>query len=160
MDANETLSLELPASHKYLNVLGACVAAIMERVEGLSDAALLTYNIQTAVQELATNIVAHSYNGANGRIHVRFELENAPRAFVVETRDRGKTFDPLRDSNAEWRVENIGGVTQYILVRAPEVDWSEEHGRGLFLMQSLTDTITFQTVQGENRWRMFKTLTE
>ncbi len=152
------ISLELPASFQYLNVLGACIGAMLEHVSGHSDTALLIYNVQTAAQELATNIVAHSFQDSAGRFAAQLALDAERDCFVVETRDAGSAFDPLQDERAEWRVQENTVPPVYELVSAPEVAWDAENGRGLFLMRALMDVVTFQFVAGENCWRMEKSL--
>ena len=151
------VSLELPASFQYLNVLSACVGALLEHARGVADTTVLTYNIQTAVQELATNIVGHAFQNDGGRFEVRMHLDLEAHCFVIETRDRGQVFDPALDGRAVWRVKD-GTTHLFELVSVPETEWDAEHGRGLFLMHSLMDLVSYESVEGENRWRMEKRL--
>ncbi len=151
------VSLELPASFQYLNVLSACVGALLEHAQGVTDATALRYNVQTAVQELATNIVGHAFQDAGGRFKVYMSLETETHCFVIETRDGGRLFDPAFDGRAEWRARE-GAAHGIELERVPEVEWDAEHGRGLWLMHSLMDLVAYENVEGENCWRMEKRL--
>ena len=151
------VSLELPASFQYLNILTACVGALLEHAQGVADKTVLTYNVQTAVQELATNIVGHAVHNPDARFGARMYLDAEARCFVIETRDRGDVFDPTRDERAVWRPKE-GKPRLFDLVSVSEVEWDAEHGRGLFLMYSLMDRVSYENVEGENCWRMEKNL--
>ena len=51
------INLDIPASHKHLNVLGASLGALFERTDFLTDREMLTYNMELALHETCTNIV-------------------------------------------------------------------------------------------------------
>jgi serine/threonine-protein kinase RsbW len=134
----DTIRLDLPATHKYLNVLSACLAEMLTRVEDTSDLETIVYNVQLAVHEGCTNIVDHAYEEAeNGRINVTLTLEN--HRLVVELQDAGRAFNP--DAVPE-----------------PRLDEPQVHGYGLFLMRSLMDEVTYSPQPGNNRWRLIKNL--
>ena len=87
------VTLDLPASYRYLNVLGDCVAELLKQATLPPDSVLVT-ELQLAVQETCTNIVDHALMGAAGRIRVTLTLDLANRRFVVDTWDAGEhTFD-------------------------------------------------------------------
>ncbi len=89
-----TIRLDLPATHKYLNVLGACIESMLAQIEELPDREQLVYSLQLAVQETATNIVNHAYAGGAGRIKVTMTLCRRARQFIIEMHDTGQhTFD-------------------------------------------------------------------
>jgi serine/threonine-protein kinase RsbW len=140
MLGEDSVQLDLPATTKYLHLLGPCVSQMLVRVEGLSDTAALAYNIQLAVHEACTNIVLHAYCGRHEqRIQVTFSLETSPRQLVVELRDTGNSF----------------AIDQ---VPDPDLERGQVHGYGLFLMRSLLDEITYQPLTGANLWRLVKRL--
>ncbi len=87
-----TLTMDLPASYRYLNVLGEGVAALLTQ-ESLPPDHDLINRIQLAVQEVCTNIIEHALDGS-GRLQVTLTLDRANLRFVVETQDTGtRTFD-------------------------------------------------------------------
>lgn len=131
--------LDLPASLRYLNVIGACVGAILERTEGVDEPESLRYAIELAVQETCTNVVEHAYAGQDGRIDVQFTLHQDPRRLTVDVRDTGKPFNP--DAVPEPTLEDV-----------------QVRGYGLFLMRELMDEIDYHTGPGGNHWRMVKAL--
>jgi O-antigen/teichoic acid export membrane protein len=82
------VKLDLPASYRYLNVLGECIAAMMGEESEIANA------LQLATHETCTNIIDHAYAGADGRIEATLTLDRPRRTFLVETRDQGdRTFD-------------------------------------------------------------------
>ena len=89
-----TIRLNLPATYKYLNVLGACITGMLAQVEELPEREQLEYDLQLAAQETAANIVNHAYAGEGGRIKVALTLAPSPCRFVIEMHDTGQhTFD-------------------------------------------------------------------
>jgi O-antigen/teichoic acid export membrane protein len=82
------VALDLPASYRYLSVLGECIAAMLGGDGATANA------LQLAAHETCTNIVDHAYAGGDGRIEATLTLDRTRSAFLVETRDRGdRTFD-------------------------------------------------------------------
>ncbi|HAJ38100.1 MAG TPA: hypothetical protein DCL15_20710 [Chloroflexi bacterium] len=83
------VKVDLPASYRYLNVLGECIAAMLGEDSETANA------LQLATHETCTNIVDHAYaGGGGGRIEATLTLDRLHRTFLVETRDQGDhTFD-------------------------------------------------------------------
>jgi serine/threonine-protein kinase RsbW len=135
--------LELPAEHRYLNVVSACLAALLEQVDEIAERDTVTYNLQLAIQEACTNIVDHAYEGqAGGRIMVEMSLSNSadiPRRLTVDLYDGGQ---PFNESQAA----------------VPDFDEPQVHGYGLFLMRELTDDVQYERVEGRNHWQLMKNL--
>lgn len=134
-----TVRLELPAIHKYLNVIGSCIHAMLEREQSLPGRDSLFYNIELAVHEACTNIVEHAYAGVSGRIEIAFTLIEEPKQFIIELRDRGQSF-------------NLAAI------QAPNLEQPQTSGYGLFLVHQLMDEVTYYPEPGNNRWRLVKNL--
>jgi serine/threonine-protein kinase RsbW len=149
MAESEVIRVNLPATLKYLNVVSACIAEMVGRLEHLPDRATSIYNIQLAVQEVCVNVVEHAYGpdreaargGARGdaRIDIALTLERDPDRLIVELEDAGRSFDPAA-------------------VADPDLDGAQVHGYGLFLMRALMDEVVYQPHADGNRWRLSKTL--
>ncbi|MDX1523250.1 MAG: ATP-binding protein, partial [Anaerolineae bacterium] len=87
-DTSPQIRLDLPATHKYLNVIGECLPVFLQQA-GLGHFSSETaYNVQLAIQEACTNIVDHAYQGiSDGRIQVTLSLASEPLGLVVELQD-------------------------------------------------------------------------
>lgn len=124
MNPNENIHIDLPATHKYLNVLSASIQEMLARAE-IRDENITIYSIQLAVQEACTNIIDHAYAGANGRIAITLTLASQPNRFIIESRDTGThTHDPSQ----------IDEPSPY-----------DTRGRGWFLIRKLMDEITYHS---------------
>jgi serine/threonine-protein kinase RsbW len=131
------VKVTIPAEHKYLNVVGNCVRALITNENGVSDRDYLIYNIELAVHEACANIVEHAYAGLPGRIEVTFILKEEPRQLIVELGDNGRSFD-------------LDTVSQ------PDLDKANTSGYGLFLVHQLMDQVNYFPDPGNNRWQLIK----
>jgi serine/threonine-protein kinase RsbW len=139
-DPAHIVRLNVPATHKFLNVVGACLIAVLERVERLPEKQTLAYNVELAVHETCANIVEHAYpEGIIGRIDVIVSLIEHPRRLVVDLHDSGRTF-------------NIDEV------KPLDLSVPQPRGYGLFLMHELLDEVSYRPQPGNNRWRLVKKL--
>ena len=76
---SEVIRLDLPATHKYLNILGACISELLARVEDIDEREAISYNLQFAAHEACANIIDHAYEGDLGRrILVTITLTDVP----------------------------------------------------------------------------------
>jgi serine/threonine-protein kinase RsbW len=141
--STNTIRLELPATLQYLSILGACLNDILGQVRGLGEQEVVSYNVQLAVQELCTNIVRHAYEEAKPeeRIYITITLYVHPRRLSVELLDNGKFFDES-------------------LVQEPDLEDSQIHGYGLFIIKSLMDEVTYTRQGQHNCWYLMKNLEE
>jgi serine/threonine-protein kinase RsbW len=80
-----------PAELESLSGIRAYVKSAAEAA-GLDGKA--TYNLQLAVDEIATNIIAHGYEEVGLQGDLSIETESKPEALTVILRDRGAPFDP------------------------------------------------------------------
>jgi serine/threonine-protein kinase RsbW len=131
--------LEIPAEHRHLNVVGACVTALLAHAPGLKEAEILNYNVELALQEACSNIVDHAYAGQPGRIVIQFDYAEAARQLTVDLYDSGRAFDP--DA-----------------VPGPDLEDVQVHGYGLFLVRSLMDEVSYESSPDGNHWRLVKKL--
>ena len=118
-----------PAQFEYLDAIRE-FAAEAARLAAMDDKGI--YNIQLAVDEAASNIIEHAYEGiSDGQIEISLDVTYS--ALRVILRDNGKRFDP--DETAE-----------------PDVDAELEDraigGLGLFFMRKLMDEVRFEWFPG------------
>jgi len=134
------IRLELPAEYRFLNIVSACLAALLEQVEDVAARDAVTYNMQLAVQEACTNIVDHAYDGqGGGQIAVEISLDSAPRRLTIDLYDCGQPFDESQTAD-------------------PSLDEPQVHGYGLFLMRELTDSVHYERLKDRNHWQLMKAL--
>lgn len=135
----DVVNLEIPASFKYLNILGAYVRSYFNTAVDESEISGVAYNVELAVHEACTNIVEHAYAGISGRIKITLSLVKEPHRLVIELHDSGRSFQ-------------LPEVTQ--------LDYSEPQisGYGLFLIHQLMDEISYYPQSGDNRWYLVKNL--
>ncbi|MCO6449144.1 MAG: ATP-binding protein [Caldilineales bacterium] len=97
------------------------------------------FAIRLAVEEAATNIIEHAYNGAGDGLEITCRLDG--RDVQVELRDWGQPFDPGNvarpDVTAELAERPIGGL-------------------GIHFMQQLMDEVRFSFESDGNRVLMIK----
>lgn len=87
--ATTLLRLQILAEHQYLNVLGACINGLIERLDDIDEAEVLSYNVQLGVNEIFANIVDHAYAGEAGHwVDIVFSLQGDPRQFIIELHDK------------------------------------------------------------------------
>lgn len=103
------------------------IESVIEEIKSELDVKADVYgNMMVAVTEAVNNGILHGNGGDESKkVFVDFEVKNQFRLFV-KVRDEGPGFDPdsLSDPTAPENLENIGG-------------------RGVFLMQHLSDEISF-----------------
>ena len=134
------LRLHILAEHQYLNVLGACVHGLIERLENVDNAEILSYNVQLGVNEIFANIVDHAYAGQAGHwVDIEFSLDDAPRRLRIDLHDSGCEFEP--DT-----------------VAVPNLDNVQIRGYGLFLAEQLIEQVEYQRRPDGNHWQLAKNL--
>jgi serine/threonine-protein kinase RsbW len=141
MNKSEVVRIDIPATLKHLNIVGASVAALLERVEGLTNIDDHIYNTQLAVQEACVNIVNHAYEGCteDGRIQMSLIIDDEPLMLTIILEDNGRSFKPQT-------------------VPFPDLENGQVHGYGLYLMRELMDKVTYKSELDCNQWTLIKYL--
>lgn len=119
------VELIIPGQLQYLPLVSACVREFCRWTPELSNHERAVYNVQLAVQEAATNIVEHAYEGRlDGR--VKFILRAHGACLEIEISDQGKGFD-------------------FDAVPLPTLSEMQERGYGVFLIKSLVDNVSYRS---------------
>jgi serine/threonine-protein kinase RsbW len=140
MTAPAIIRLDLPATHTYLNVLDACLEALLARITEMESQPDLAHAVLLAVHEACTNIVDHAYADMQpARVLVTMRVESEPRRLVFELQDTGRSFDPAT-------------------IPEPDLAEGQIRGYGLFLMRQIMDDVEYTPLPGGNHWRLSKTL--
>lgn len=123
-DQSGTVTLTIGSRLELLSLVHALIEGLA-RQYGLDEDT--TTALQIAVIEAGTNAIQHGNVFASDK-HVRFEFKIAPEEICVYVADYGRGFDPLKVAN-------------------PTDDSAllDPHGRGLYLMRTMVDDVTFDT---------------
>lgn len=136
----EIVRIDIPATHKHLSIVSACITEILRYVVNITDREMVTYAIQLATHEACTNIIDHAYgNNPAERIALIITILLQPQQLLVDLYDTGKSFDPAS-------------------IPPPDLSQAHAHGYGLFLIRSLMDSVTYNPEPGNNHWHLAKYL--
>ena len=140
MNQQESIQLQIPASHAHLHLVSALIHAFLKPLRPpVHPDEQTIYNAQLAVQEVCANIVDHAYKGMdNGIIIITIYLEKST-ILVVELQDQGKSFDFASAKPANLRTPH-------------------ERGYGLHLIKQLLDDVMYEQLSNGNRWKLQKQL--
>jgi serine/threonine-protein kinase RsbW len=121
-DSKETVSLTIGSRLEYLSMVHGLIQSLA-RHHGLDEE---TENaLIIAVIEAGTNAIQHGNQFADDK-SVSFVFSVGPRDVMVRVDDSGKGFDPA----------SVANPTDETHLLVP-------HGRGLYLMRSLMDEVSF-----------------
>ncbi len=133
-DRNPTdISVTIPSRLEWLSVIDKVVEGIVELMDLSEDEANA---IAISVVEAGTNAIQHG-NKFDETKPVEFAFLLNDDSFEVSVRDRGPGFD----------VESVLSADP----TAPE-SLLAPRGRGIFIMRSLMDEVSFRIVEGEGCW--------
>lgn len=102
-----------------------------------------SYQLQLAVDEIATNIISYGYKDAGPTAQIVIRGEIRDDALVITLEDRGAAFDPLSRQmpNAEelskpLEERTIGGLGIYLATEGVDrFDYRREGGRNLNIFE-------------------------
>ena len=123
-DSGDTIRLTIGSRLEQLSMVHALIAGLAQQYELGDD----TENaLMIAVIEAGTNAIQHGNVFADDK-SVTFDFTVHPDDIIVRVDDFGQGFDP-------GKVRNPTDESQLL----------NPHGRGLYLMRSLMDDVTFNT---------------
>ncbi|MCJ7700380.1 MAG: ATP-binding protein [Anaerolineales bacterium] len=140
MPSDLTIQLVFPAVSKYMNVIGACITAVLQHESPFSSQETFTSGITLAVHEVCINIIEHAYCGLPGRIRMDINILDDPHRLEIVLNDHGKAFElgeiflPNQDEEVQMR------------------------GYGLYLVHQLMDQVEYIPKTGNNTWKLVKDL--
>jgi serine/threonine-protein kinase RsbW len=126
----QTIHLRIPGEHRYLALVRSVIVALSEDA-GFSDQDV--DKIEMAVDEACTNVMDHAYRNANPKPPVDVEIQVTHDSFVVDIKDRGRSFD----------------LKSYVPPKFPD-HWmsGRTRGVGLFLIQMFMDEARYERLPG------------
>ncbi len=141
MAESAMISLDLPATHRFLSVLSASIGEMLKRADDQRPAQEnQIYELQLAAQEVAANIVDHAYADTGGRIAVQLSYDAADHQISIIFTDRGVVY---KEKGAP---------------ALPSLEDSASGGMGLFLVMSLVDDLSYERRDETNVWQITKRL--
>jgi len=138
------MHLELSASIRELERMGAAVAAFCER-NGIDEK--LAYSLQLVCDEWVTNVVVHGYGGA---------VPNAAEAAIE--------VSLTRLDDATLRLTFVDKAPPFNPLTRPEPDVSlpveerEAGGLGIHFMKKIMDRCEYERIGGRNRLVLTKSI--
>ena len=136
MGQPDVIRLDLPATYKYLNIIGASVKAILARLENLAEPDAVSHRAELAIHEICTNIVEHAYEGQeDGRIEITLSIFRQPAHLTVDLKDDGCPFEPAN-------------------VAEPDLEHGQVRGYGLFLVDKLVNEVSYHRDNQQNYWHL------
>ena len=137
---DQTIQLTIPADYKHLNVVGACVTAILQHEDIVENREIITSGVELAIHEICINIIEHAYGDIFGQIMIRISVHKNPSRLEIKINDQGNSF-----------------ILQKIL--PPKMDDDIQiRGYGLFLVHELMDEVRYIPELGNNTWHLVKVL--
>jgi serine/threonine-protein kinase RsbW len=99
------------------------------------------FQLQLAVDEVASNIILHGYTHQTGPIHITIWKENDK--IIIQIQDRGEPFNPLKADEPD-----LGAPLEE---RSPG-------GLGIHFLKTMTNSVHYQFNDGKNILTLIKTL--
>jgi len=138
---NEKLEVDIrvPNQTRYLSLIGKIgedVARTLKRYHGDRDE--LAYHINLVLTEAMSNVILHA-NAEKPECEVHISIAIIEKMMVIRVYDEGEGFEV---ADAEMECHKT----------------LEEHGRGIFIIRSLMDQVTYRRHNGGHVLEMIKAL--
>jgi serine/threonine-protein kinase RsbW len=132
------VDIKVPNQTRYLCLIGHIGENIARTLRDYSgDREKLAYDLNLVLTEAMANAIQHANEG-NPAKEVHIEISIVEQRLIIRVFDFGQGFD----------------VNQYIEPRHP----LDEHGRGIYLMHTIMDNISYQPTNSGNVLEMVKNL--
>lgn len=134
------LQIKVPNQTRYLSLIGRIseeLAAQLQNYNG--DREALANHINVVLTEALVNAIRHA-NADNPDEEVEIRITVTDEELVLQVFDHGRGFD-------------LDSITHTVKDTQDEL---EDHGRGLYIMRSLMDSVDYYPVEGGNVLEMHK----
>ncbi len=139
MEEKIEVNIKVPNQTRYLSLIGKIgedVARALKRYRG--DREELAYHINLVLTEAMSNAIRHANEGdPEKEVHVTIAIED--QDLTIRVYDQGQGFDVCSLATPEFR--NL-----------------DEHGRGIYIIRSLMDRVTYSECLGGHVLEMVKAL--
>jgi serine/threonine-protein kinase RsbW len=135
------LTMRIDSRLADVALIGVAVRAICSAIPSAAEAAA---DVELCVVEAVNNVIEHAYREAPGHpVEVAVRIQDAVLRITV--RDRGRSMD--------W-------CAVCAQADAYAADALRDGGRGVFIMRSLMDRLSYRVARGWNELTMIKRLDE
>lgn len=136
------LQITVPNQTRYLYLIGKISEVLATQLHSSAgDRETLAQHVNVVLTEALVNAIRHA-NADNPDEEVQIKITISDHEMILQVFDHGQGF-------------NIEGIPDDLNDTDKELD---EHGRGLFIMRSLMDSVKYYKVEGGNILEMRKRL--
>jgi serine/threonine-protein kinase RsbW len=140
MDKNQIeVDIKVPNQTRYLSLIGKIgedIAKELDKYDG--DRATLAYHLNLVLTEAMANAIKYANAGdPQTMVHILINISNDE--ILIKVYDKGQGFD----INA---------------IPSPDFKKLEDRGRGIFIIKSLMDSVSYRKLRGGNVLEMSKRL--
>jgi serine/threonine-protein kinase RsbW len=139
MEERLEVDIRVPNQTRYLGLIGKIgedIARTLKHYEG--DREELAYHINLVLTEAMTNAIRHA-NEDNPNKELQITIQIEKKQLHIRVYDEGEGFD-------------------FAAVSTPEFKYLDEHGRGVYIIRSLMDSVTYKRNKKGHVLEMVKSL--
>ena len=134
------LQIKVPNQTRYLSLIGKISEELAAQLQNYdADREALANHINVVLTEALVNAIRHA-NADNPDEEVEIRITVTDEELVLQVFDHGRGFD----------LDSISSTVK------ETQDELEDHGRGLYIMRSLMDSVNYYPVKGGNVLEMRK----
>ncbi|BCR05412.1 anti-sigma factor [Desulfuromonas versatilis] len=139
MNEKIEVDIRVPNQTRYLGLIGKIgedIARTLRRYKG--DREELAYHLNLVLTEAMTNAIRHA-NEDDPKKEVHIVISIQDENLNIKVFDQGQGFDVCA-------------------ISTPDFKGLDEHGRGVFIIRTLMDEVTYRKLDGGNVLEMIKAL--
>ncbi|MDK9717213.1 MAG: ATP-binding protein [Trichlorobacter sp.] len=134
------LQIKVPNQTRYLSLIGRISEELAAQLQNYNeDREALANHINVVLTEALVNAIRHA-NADNPDEEVEIRITVTDEELVLQVFDHGRGFD-------------LNSISQ---TAKDSQDELEDHGRGLYIMRSLMDSVDYYPIKGGNVLEMHK----
>ncbi|QOX79167.1 ATP-binding protein [Trichlorobacter lovleyi] len=134
------LQIKVPNQTRYLSLIGRISEELAAQLQNYSgDREALANHINVVLTEALVNAIRHA-NADNPDEEVEIRIIGTDEELLLQVVDHGSGFD-------------LAGIAHSPATAGDDL---EDHGRGLYIMRSLMDSVEYRQVEGGNILEMRK----
>jgi len=133
------VNIRVPNQTRYLSLIGKIgedIARTLKLYRG--DREELAFNINLVLTEAMTNVIRHSREEAAAD-EINIAISICDQELKIQVFDQGRGFDVCS-------------------IPAPDFKRLDEHGRGVFIIRSIMDRVSYRKLKSGNVLEMIKSL--